>query len=97
MIRFSYERSLVLRKISYARGKSFFREILKPKIILNFVIMQNALRQHADIGETARAPIGCSAATAAAYRARPGVTPDPIRALRARCVTSCRNSRGVSL
>ncbi|CAM4723830.1 unnamed protein product [Leuciscus chuanchicus] len=53
--------------------------------------------QNTDIGKAARAPIGCSAATAAAYRARPGVTPDPIRALRARCVTSRRNGRGLGL
>jgi len=47
-------------------------KILKPKIIHNFAFLVNALQQQADLGEQGRVPIGCSAATAAAYRRAAG-------------------------
>ncbi len=56
----------MLRKLAYATGKPPFLE--KTEIIHNFAFLVNALQQQADLGEQGRAPIGCSAATAAAYR-----------------------------
>ncbi len=55
----------MLRKLAYATGKPPFLE--KTEIIHNFAFLVNALQQQADLGEQGRVPIGCSAATAAAY------------------------------
>ena len=69
---FSYESSLVLR-LKNAAGKGLFSRNTEAKLSLIFINVKRIAAVHS-YGETARSLIGCSAATALAYRARADAT-----------------------